>query len=69
MARDDGTGTSRREFVLAGAAARANPPAGRDVTDADLDLLQRQTFEYFVREADPATGLTRDHIKVVARVP
>lgn len=69
MARDEETGTSRRDFILAGAAlagaaaagADERPTAGRDATDADLDRLQRQTFDYFVHEVDPANGLTRDH--------
>ena len=30
------------------------------VSEAELDMLQRETFEYFVREANPVNGLIID---------
>jgi hypothetical protein len=32
----------------------------RSISEAKLDTLQRETFEYFVREANPANGLILD---------
>ena len=34
--------------------------ARRPIPEAELDALQRETFEYFVREANPTNGLIVD---------
>ena len=37
--------------------------AGRPVDEAELEALQRRTFDYFVHEANPANGLVIDKTK------
>ena len=32
----------------------------RDATEAELEGLQRETFDYFLKEANPANGLILD---------
>lgn len=50
------TGDSLHETQRGGAHTQSRPP----ITDADLDTLQRQSFDYFVYEANAENGLIRD---------
>lgn len=43
-----------------GALPRRRPDGSKLTADAELERLQRQTFDYFVHEANPANGLVVD---------
>jgi hypothetical protein len=47
-------------FPASVAIVNARPP----VSEAELDTLQRETFKYFVREANPVNGLIIDKTEV-----
>ena len=37
-------------------------------SDAELETLQRDTFGYFIHEANPSNGLVRDKTKTAGRL-
>src|SRR5258705_11074442 len=68
---------TRREWLRAGALAgtglwlkgsaaslRAAPPSGEISDDQFLDEIERAGFEFFWREASPATGLVKDRAQL-----